>query len=102
MTGLLGKVLDLVVNEFIIYLDVVVVHFVFRSEFNFEFRCQSNVKDEFEIVCIFNVLGLLLFRHHGFAKDIQLIFLNIVHQFFTQDLVHLVGFHLHAETLLNE
>ena len=57
----------------------IVVYFIFSVYFSLEFRCQSNIKQEFEFFHSIEVdLRLLVFVWQRFAEDRYIIILNIL------------------------
>ena len=101
MTSLLCKVLHLCIDLVFAHFDVIVRKFVCVRKFVVELRSESDVEHEFKFALVFDVLRLLLFRHHRFAKDVHLVLVDVVHQTFTQHAVDGVSFHLCAKAFLN-
>ena len=102
MSGLLRKGLHLLVDLLLGHLNIIISELIFASEFHLKLRSKCDVEFEFEVILVFDVLCLLLFRHHRFAKHAEFLFFDELLEVFAHETIDFVHLHLRAETLIDQ
>ena len=98
-TSLRSVHLHLVVDEFVVYLDIIIGQLVLVCQFGLHLRSDGNVEHELQVTFLLEVLGLLLLLvRQGLAQHLYLVLLDIAIEFLTNQAVHLV--HLRGGTIL--
>ena len=90
--------LHLLVDEFIVNSDVIVVDLILTTQRSLELRSHSDVELESQRIVALEVQCLLLVTWQGLTQHLDVVLTNILIEFLTQHLVHHV--HLHGCPIL--
>ena len=102
MTAAAGIHIHLLVYQFVVHLDGIVVNLIVAAQLNLKFGSHGNVEDERIGSILLHIHRLLLLRRQGIAQHLNLILLNILVDLLAYELVNLIHFHAGSHLTLNQ